>query len=332
MVALAEKFSRESYVPQKRTRQIFRSPKNAYSDFFLQPKNRGPAQNNRVLSAKYLDQELEWYYYGFRYYSPELGRWSSRDPIGEDGGLSVYGFVENAPLGRIDFLGLVWYVDRDSGFQAPAKCCRDTVKALAQKIGLKASDYKAWLVPTDGGGLPSSEIALLGEREFLIPNTVYAYWAGNVGNFGKGWVNWNSSVKHLKDLGFKVSEADHVSGTSLVLQNALQAAAKHKMLHGLYFWGHGWKPYPSDGLTDGTEDVLYYKNTTSKNVSMPGIKLSYKMALGLVYACDSNSGKTALSSQSPGSIWHGYNKTLKPIIPGVWHVKKRISHGDQETK
>ncbi len=33
--------------------------------------------------------------YGFRYYNPETGRWPNRDPIGEAGGLNLYGFVGN---------------------------------------------------------------------------------------------------------------------------------------------------------------------------------------------------------------------------------------------
>ena len=36
-------------------------------------------------STKYLDAETGLYYYGYRQYSPELGRWLSRDPIGEEG-------------------------------------------------------------------------------------------------------------------------------------------------------------------------------------------------------------------------------------------------------
>jgi RHS repeat-associated protein len=33
--------------------------------------------------TKYADQESGWLYYGYRYYAPRLGRWVSRDPIGE---------------------------------------------------------------------------------------------------------------------------------------------------------------------------------------------------------------------------------------------------------
>jgi RHS repeat-associated protein len=44
---------------------------------------------------------------GLRYYSPDgVSRWLSRDPIGENGGINVYGFVGNAPVLRSDKLGL----------------------------------------------------------------------------------------------------------------------------------------------------------------------------------------------------------------------------------
>ena len=45
-------------------------------------------------------------YYGYRYYSTDLGRWINRDPIQERGGLNVYGFVDNEPVSRIDMWGL----------------------------------------------------------------------------------------------------------------------------------------------------------------------------------------------------------------------------------
>ena len=45
-------------------------------------------------------------YYGYRYYDPLTGRWPSRDPIGEKGGLNLYGFVGNSECNRVDLLGL----------------------------------------------------------------------------------------------------------------------------------------------------------------------------------------------------------------------------------
>jgi RHS repeat-associated protein len=44
---------------------------------------------------------------GSRYYSPGLGRWTSRDPIGERGGVNLGAFVGNNAIGRMDGLGLM---------------------------------------------------------------------------------------------------------------------------------------------------------------------------------------------------------------------------------
>ena len=57
-------------------------------------------------STKYWDAETGLNYYGYRHYDPQQGRWLSRDPIGEGGGVNFYSFVENIPLAAIDGLGL----------------------------------------------------------------------------------------------------------------------------------------------------------------------------------------------------------------------------------
>jgi RHS repeat-associated protein len=42
----------------------------------------------------------------FRVYDPSAGRWLSRDPIEETGGLNLYGYVGNNPINAIDPIGL----------------------------------------------------------------------------------------------------------------------------------------------------------------------------------------------------------------------------------
>jgi RHS repeat-associated protein len=37
------------------------------------------------------------YYYGYRFYDPNTQRWLNRDPLGEAGGVNLYGFVWNNP-------------------------------------------------------------------------------------------------------------------------------------------------------------------------------------------------------------------------------------------
>ncbi|MEO0810409.1 MAG: RHS repeat-associated core domain-containing protein, partial [Pseudomonadota bacterium] len=56
-------------------------------------------------STKYQDKRSGHYYYGYRYYDTTTGRWLSRDPIGERGGLNLYGMVGNRPMNYYDYLG-----------------------------------------------------------------------------------------------------------------------------------------------------------------------------------------------------------------------------------
>ena len=46
-------------------------------------------------STKFDDDETDLLYYGYRYYDPSTGRWLSRDPAEERGGLNLYIFVGN---------------------------------------------------------------------------------------------------------------------------------------------------------------------------------------------------------------------------------------------
>ena len=67
--------------------------------------HRGPI-HNRVLSAKYTDDETGLVMYQLRAYSPGLGRFISRDPIGEGGGVNLTAFCLNDSIDCFDQLGL----------------------------------------------------------------------------------------------------------------------------------------------------------------------------------------------------------------------------------
>lgn len=57
------------------------------------------------------------YYYGYRYMDPVTGRWPSRDPIGESGGVNLYGFVRNDGLNKSDSLGLAPRFDPEEAYE-----------------------------------------------------------------------------------------------------------------------------------------------------------------------------------------------------------------------
>jgi RHS repeat-associated protein len=75
-------FTNDSLQSQKRTSAIFPDT----------PKTHTPGSRLQGL--------------GLRYYSPMLGSWLSRDPIGENVGECLYGFVVNRPSDSVDEIGL----------------------------------------------------------------------------------------------------------------------------------------------------------------------------------------------------------------------------------
>jgi RHS repeat-associated protein len=63
---------------------------------------------NFRFSSKYLDAETDLYYYGYRYYDSKTGRWLTRDPLTESGGLNLYAFGPNSPINGYDADGRVF--------------------------------------------------------------------------------------------------------------------------------------------------------------------------------------------------------------------------------
>jgi RHS repeat-associated protein len=61
-------------------------------------------------STKRYDVGAGLNYYGYRFYAPAIGRWMNRDPLGEAGGINLYGFVSNNPVNWVDPWGLwsIW--------------------------------------------------------------------------------------------------------------------------------------------------------------------------------------------------------------------------------
>jgi len=77
--------------------------------------------------------------YGYRDYAPDLGRWASRDPIGEQGGLLLYVFTQNGTPNAVDALGL-------SGSSWRSVCLNITIRVSVWLLG---ADIKTGVMPPE---------------------------------------------------------------------------------------------------------------------------------------------------------------------------------------
>ena len=87
------------------------------------------SSNPYRFSTKYFDTEYDLYYYGHRYYDPQVGRWLSRDPVEEEDTLNLYAFTLNDAINGYDLLGL--YTLRDARKAACSHC--DNIGSIKAK-------------------------------------------------------------------------------------------------------------------------------------------------------------------------------------------------------
>jgi uncharacterized protein RhaS with RHS repeats len=105
-----------------------------------------------------------------RAYSSALGRFFSRDPLGEEGGLNLYGYVENDPVNGVDPLGLFY---------------REIFGALGGAIGFISSGGIS--IAVDAGTLG---LNLAGTPLEVAAGTTGGYSAGSyVGSLLDQWLN-----------------------------------------------------------------------------------------------------------------------------------------------
>jgi len=73
-----------------------------------EPRNRGPRAAEPPWGPKPVRGPIREVISGYRFYNPDLGRWESRDPIGEVGGINLFVFVGNRAIYEYDLLGQSW--------------------------------------------------------------------------------------------------------------------------------------------------------------------------------------------------------------------------------
>jgi len=107
------------------------------------------AANVYRFSSKELHAPSGHYYYGFRFYDPQAQRWINRDPLGEEGGVNLYGFVGNGPIGAVDPDGrwpwdvseVEWKRLSEQHGARPYELCDQVERAIQCPSTLKASSW-----------------------------------------------------------------------------------------------------------------------------------------------------------------------------------------------
>jgi RHS repeat-associated protein len=131
----------------------------------------------------------------FRAYDSDSGRWLNRDPIGERGGLNLYGYVGNNPISYVDPLGL--FVNVENPIVNPG--------------GPMAADI---LDPQLASQLTPGEV--------LTPFISYAALAGAVAGIGAVVDAYGASILGWLGLGGAAAESPQGQKACQALQNAMQ--------------------------------------------------------------------------------------------------------------
>ena len=166
-------------------------------------------------STKFTDDESDLLYYGYRFYSPSMGRWLSRDPLGDFAFLKkevlgirldvrnrllaqslypTYLFVKNDPIWKIDRLGLSILGGDSTKFFWSAKACGNDSYTSFIQVGLGGSLFEPGKFVDDGthGAMSDSSFARPlypnggdGAVSILGADNTFEDTPGN--GYGKSW-------------------------------------------------------------------------------------------------------------------------------------------------
>jgi RHS repeat-associated protein len=96
----------------------------------------GSLANEFKFSTKQADKRGQFIDFGFRWYDPDVGRFTQRDPIGVAGGLNLYEYCYGNPVNLLDPWGLYWLCGGRVGLCPARVGLLETVEDYALGIGL----------------------------------------------------------------------------------------------------------------------------------------------------------------------------------------------------
>ena len=208
---------------------------------------------------------------------PLTGRWTSPDPIGEQGGMNLYVFVGNDGVDKNDVLGM-WTDLKREGRPWATICAEkdDTWKGLADILHLETFEADKWIRNYDGPWPDSGKL-------YEVPNTFVVYtakrplWTGlsplDVERMALFMFAYQAALG-FKDVGYNVIE--HYNADSKAVFESLW---KSDGIMGIAFSGHGMPSWKTPNrITGYLSEPTTGRTSSPRTVGPPPYNLAVIMA------------------------------------------------------
>jgi hypothetical protein len=229
-------------------------------------------------------------YYTYRWYDPLAGRWPSRDPIEEEGGINLYGFVGNDGANFWDFLGQKSCVkdrytkkfnlklpsflsdlkiDGEAGFRIIYEKCDDgttTWQGDAYGSLKMKGPVRVYGIPLARGknglfAIGSLEVHGKGKATWCNDELKSAYFEGEI----RVWAGLSLNLWRVSGTGevggafmFSAGIIDEAMAVHLKLQVAARARIVAE-----FGWGTGWERIWQESATTPPFKILHVSRTES---------------------------------------------------------------------
>jgi RHS repeat-associated protein len=239
----------------------------AYDPYGRGTRTTGDREADIGFTGHMLDRETDLALTYFRAYDPSLGRWLSKDPIGEAGGINLYAYVGNDPIMGVDPLGLYDLLD----------------------LGIDVASFAAGLgnaVSFGGSSWLSEQVMNDADAELLrlTKSCSDSFAAGE-------WTSLALGGGRLAYAGIAKGASAYYGAKGATMANAAAAVAFRNGLKQAFRLGLGknFRVYPFSKMVDkyGTpEKIIAAAGRTNKGFNAAGAEMAGGAAAALAQKCE----------------------------------------------